>query len=172
MGSARAAENAAGEVTEEAIQAVLSDEEFERRNAKIESVRWLYTQRMSAAGYEWLGLPKEFHKDLGGSEDWEQIPLDDLQVVYDRELGDAFFREQLNPIFDSFDEVEQQFAVAAEAGGHADRYELVTVLLTIAMFFGGIAQVFKSVVRWPLLVVGAGTFAWSAIQLVGLPIAG
>ena len=55
---------------------------------------------MSAAGYEWLGLPKEFHKDLGGSEDWEQIPLDDLQVVYDRELGDAFFREQLNPIFD------------------------------------------------------------------------
>jgi hypothetical protein len=135
--------------------------------ADITIARYLYTHHISRAAYERLGLPIE---SLSAEHDvWSVLPEEALMGVFELDLGDQYVKEELQPAQALFETATTKFAEGGRLDEVADRFDLVVVLLTVAMFFAGIAQSFKSAMRWPILVAGAAACAVAGVLLLGLP---
>jgi hypothetical protein len=138
------------------------------REAKMLIARYLYTQQMSDAAYQQLGLPMQYRV----GDNWDELPESLLIESLDRDISDEYWNAQLNPADEEFESAERKFAEGRKANADGDAYGFAGVILTISMFFAGISLVFKSGARWGLLGLGMATFLISSGFMVTLPFAG
>ena len=88
-----------------------------------------------------------------GEAGW-QLPAEALDTALNIDLGEEYVNALFEPSSKEFDAAKARFAKAREANEIGDKFSLAGVILTISLFFGGLALVFKSSVRWGFL--GAG----------------
>jgi hypothetical protein len=132
--------------------------------------KYLYARQMSEEGYEALKLPAEYRtKD---DDKLMKMPEKVLEDSLENELEDEFFKKMTAPGQTLFDEADKKFEEGREANQIGDQFGLAVVLFTIALFFGGIALVFKSVVRWGFFGVGFLSLAMAMLFMLSLPSAG
>jgi hypothetical protein len=82
-----------------------------------------------------------------------------------------YLAEQLGPYDEATARAEAIAEESADAGQNADEYVLVTVLLATALFFAGVTSSFRMrTARLMLLAASALAVAYSASQLVELPV--
>jgi hypothetical protein len=132
--------------------------------------KYMYARQMSEEGYKALKLPAEFRtKD---DDKLMKLPESVLEESLENELDEKFFKTMTAPGQALFDEADKKFDEGREANQIGDQFGLAVVLYTIALFFGGIALVFKSVVRWGFFGVGFITLSMAVVFMLRLPSAG
>lgn len=114
---------------------------------------WLYTSQLSEHAYKELQLPDPEVDPETGEAGW-QLPAEALDTALNIDLGEEYVNALFEPSSKEFDAAKARFAKAREANEIGDKFSLAGVILTISLFFGGLALVFKSSVRWGFL--GAG----------------
>lgn len=114
---------------------------------------WLYTSQLSEHAYKELQLPDPEVDPETGEAGW-QLPAEALDTALNIDLGEEYVNALFEPSSKEFDAAKERFAKAREANEIGDKFSLAGVILTISLFFGGLALVFKSSVRWGFL--GAG----------------
>ncbi len=126
-------------------------------NSSFEIASYLYTRQMSDAGYKALGLPPEAKKDPGDDEEKsEALKGDVLDKASNKDLvGDENYQKEM---LAKADELTAQSAATFKEGNDAnemgDKFELANVMFAVAMFFMGIALVFKTDIKWKVLIAG------------------
>lgn len=126
-------------------------------NSSFEIASYLYTRQMSDAGYKALGLPPEAKKDPGDDEEKsEALKGNVLDKASNKDLvGDENYQKEM---LAKADELTAQSAATFKEGNDAnemgDKFELANVMFAVAMFFMGIALVFKTDIKWKVLIAG------------------
>lgn len=125
----------------------------ETRAARLMSMAsWLYTSQLSEHAYAGLKLPEVTEDESGEAQD---LPNEALEAALNIDLDEDYVDALFTPSSEEFDAAKARFAKAREANEIGDRFALAAVILTIALFFGGLALVFKTRVRWGFLGSGA-----------------
>lgn len=155
----------------------------EQRNYAVAT--YLYTRQMSEPGYKALGLPPEARRppaasapsqqaeDEGAAEE-NQTALQEqlLEKAMEADLSEDenYRKEMLAKSQALFDNAEKTFKEGQDADEVGDKFQLVAVVYAIALFFGGIVQVFRNR-RARVAVLGAGGlfFAAATIYMLTLP---
>ena len=117
-----------------------------------EMATWLYTSQLTEHAYAALGLPKA---PEGDALDEFVFPSDALEKALNTELDEDYVDTVFEPSSKEFAAAEKRFDEGRKANEIGDKFSLAGVILTVALFFGGLALVFKTTVRWGFL--GAGT---------------
>ena len=123
---------------------------------------YLYTKQMSDAGYKALGLPPEAKKEIvddpetPAEEKQEALSETLLEKAMDTELADSeeYRKEMMAPANALFEQSEKTFEAGQTANDTGDKFELANVLFAVSMFFMGIALVFKTSMKWKVLIAG------------------
>lgn len=126
-------------------------------NSAFEIATYLYTRQLSDAGYKALGLPPEAKKDDGEDEEkTEALKGDILDKASEKDLvGDETYqKEMLAKATELNAQSQKTFKEGQEANTTGDKFDLATVIFAVAMFFLGIALVFKSAIKWKILIAG------------------
>lgn len=129
---------------------------------------YLYAVEMSSTGYEHMQLPAEF-QTAGDIAKHEAIPLDALRSALERRLGAAYEESMLAKSSADYQASDRRFDDGRGASSSADKFDLDTVIFTVSLFFAGLGLVFKSRMRWYLVVAGMIVFVFGVIQLVRVP---
>lgn len=137
---------------------------------------YLYTKQLSDAGYKALGLPPEAKKEIVDdpttSQEEKQEALSEalLEKAMETELADSeeYRKEMLAPANALFEQSAKTFKAGQEANDISDRFDLANVIFAVSMFFMGIALVFKTDIKWKVLIAGgvmtAGGFVFMLLQ--------
>lgn len=143
-----------------------------------EIATYLYTRQLSDAAYKAMGLPPEARKERsepgGHSADDEQIDVlksDILDRASEIDLvGDTNYqKEMFARSTELVEKAQKTFREGQAANKISDGFELATVIIAISMFFLGIALVFKTDIRWKMLIAGAVLLAAGVIYMLTLP---
>ena len=148
-----------------------SDIDDEARATRLREIAsWLYTSQLTEHAYKGLELPVPEVDPETGEEGWN-LPVDALEKALNLDLSEDYVETLFTPSTQAFDAAKARFAKAREANEIGDKFALAAVILTISLFFGGLALVFKTKVRWGflgsggvVLVVGIGymaTLTWA-----------
>lgn len=132
------------------------------KERSFEIATYLYTKQMSEAGYKALGLPPEARKEVvddpntPAEEKQEALKEEILEKALESELADSeeYRKEMLAPATALFEQSEKTFKDGQEANDIGDKFELANVLFAVSMFFMGIALVFKTDIKWKVLIAG------------------
>lgn len=145
----------------------INNEERATRLKQIAS--WLYVSQLSDPAYAALQLPKL--NDEGSNAGIEGVIEDEQGFVFTDEvlenalnidLGETYVNEVFSASQEEFAAAEKRFDVGRVANSTGDQFALAGVILTVALFFGGLSLVFKTGIRWGFL--GMGT----AVLLFGI----
>lgn len=98
-----------------------------------------------------------------------EIPDEDLFESLPVELDEDYEDEMLSAGTRMFEEADKKFGEGRIANENGDMFDLVGVLFTVALFFGGLGLVFKTPVRWGFFALGALVFLASAVRMAMLP---
>ena len=146
-----------------------SEIDDEARAARLMSMAsWLYTSQLSEHAYAGLKLPQPTEDEHG---EIQELPKEALEEALNIDLDEDYVDALFTPSSTEFDAAKARFTKAREANEMGDKFALAAVILTISLFFGGLALVFKTRVRWGflgsgavILVVGTGymvTLTWA-----------
>lgn len=159
----------------EVSKAHYADSEAEIERA-IENADYLYRSQMSFEAYKTLGLPVNKHKSqIPENKNYDDLALTKKElftIAWEHDLDDddnGFDEEMLEPSRKLFKQADDTFAKGKEYNDIGDKFSLVGVILTIALFFAGLALVFKSSVKWTFLGMGTLIFLGGTIYLITLP---
>ena len=141
----------------------------EDRAARLMSMAsWLYVSQLSEHAYAGLKLPEVTEDEKGESQ---ELPKEALEAALNIDLDEDYVDALFTPSSEEFEAAKARFAKAREANEMGDKFALAGVILTISLFFGGLALVFKTRVRWGflgsgvvVLVIGCGymaTLTWA-----------
>ena len=125
--------------------------------SSFEIATYLYTRQLSDAGYKALGLPPEAKKDDGEDEEkTEALKGDVLDKASEVDLvGNETYQKEM---LAKAEELNAQSAATFKEGNDAnetgDKFELANVMFAVSMFFMGIALVFKTDIKWKVLIAG------------------
>jgi hypothetical protein len=162
------------------IEGIDADSDAEQeRSYKLAS--YYLNQQLSEHAYSALKLPAQAEEPAGGEEeaDTEEeveaelgqvLPEETLLSVLSTELHDedtyetAMFGEGAK----LFEDADKKFAVGRAANDNGDKFDLAGLFFTIALFFAGLALVFKSRMRWGFCGVGALVFVGTLIYMMTL----
>lgn len=143
------------QLTEEGLNNMTSNPSV--ATSSFEIATYLYTRQLSDAGYKALGLPPEAKKDDGEDEEkTEALKGDILDKASEVDLvgNEAYQKEMLAKA----EELNAQSAATFKEGNDAnetgDKFELANVMFAVSMFFMGIALVFKTEIKWKVLIAG------------------
>ncbi len=143
-------------------------EEDELKNRYLAT--YLYCKQLSEDAYAALGLPPEYY--MGDDEMLDAFPVEALVAALDAELGEEYYDVVLADGLQGFEESNAKFEEGRGANVNGDQFGLAVVLFTIALFFGGLALVFKSKVKWLFFLAGLVLFGLAADYMRKLPYAG
>lgn len=126
-------------------------------NSSFAIASYLYTRQISDAGYKALGLPPEVRKtDDPDDETNETLKSEMLDKAAELDLVDN--AEYQKEMMAKADELNAQSAATFKEGNEAnetgDKFELANVMFAVSMFFMGIALVFKTEIKWKVLIAG------------------
>lgn len=155
----------------------------DQKERDLQTASYFLTQQISEDAYNALGLPADkLDKDEPGQKkaateaDIEAdlkdvIPEDELIAALDTELhdDDAYFDNMFKNAEKLFKEADVKFAEGRQANDNGDGFDLAQVFFAVALFFGGIALVFKTQLRWGFFGVGFVTFLYAAFYMARLP---
>lgn len=148
----------------------------EARAARLKHMAgWLYISQLSDEAYEALKLPKQEESEANGgdpdaigadasevatkADDSEEEVFsfsdDELLQALNIDLSEEYVSALFAPSVEEFEAAEKRFAEARLANEIGDKFSLAGVILTVALFFGGLALVFKTSIRWGFLGTGA-----------------
>jgi hypothetical protein len=139
---------------------------------------YLYTKQMSEAGYKALGLPADAKKpEISGTTEEEAeakiegLKEEILEKAMEKDLADDenYRKEMLAKAVAQSAESDKAFNEGVEANEHGDKFELINVIFAISLFFTGISLVFKSSIRWSILIVGGLLFFVGAVYMAFIP---
>ena len=91
-----------------------------------------------------------------------------LADALETDLGEAYEDEVFSTSADEFAEAEAKFDEGRVANANGDAFSLAGVIFTIALFFAGLALVFKTHIRWTFFGAGAFVFLASCVYLATL----
>jgi len=148
----------------EMIWEALEIEDEGRSNRLMSMAAWLYTSQLSDPAYAALKLPV-LSDDM--PDDYE-ISHAELEKAFNIELDEDYVDALFSASSTEFEDAEKRFGKAREANEMGDKFALAGVILTVALFFGGLALVFKTKVRWGFLGIGTVVFAVGAIYAATL----
>lgn len=162
------------------------EEEDEVRARRLKAMAsWIYSTQLSDPAYKTLELPAVAEQtgvaddahaaDAGdaadaadeseASEEEEDVFMytdKELETALNIDLDQDYVDKVFTPSDNEFTAAEARFDTAREANEMGDKFSLATVILTISLFFGGLALVFKTFMRWGFL--GGGI----VVALVGI----
>jgi hypothetical protein len=129
--------------------------------------KYLYTQRISEAGYRALGLPPEFRtKDDAKAE---SLPDEALVAVLNNELDKKYLAHMLADGDAKFAEADKTFKEGEDTSTTSTLFGLAGMFFTVSLFLGGIALVLKSHLRWTFLAAGYAVMIVGAVKMFALP---
>lgn len=141
---------------------------------------YLYTRQISDAAYRALGLPPEARaaNDPSGDKlqgetrpDALQAAILDQALAKDLATNEAYRTEMLAASQALADQAEQAFRAGQAANGTGDTFQLVAVIYSISLFFGGIAQIFRSKrARWAIVGISGLFLLAATAYLATLPL--
>jgi hypothetical protein len=126
---------------------------------------YLYTRQLSDAGYKALGLPPEAKKDDDlDDEKVEALQGEILDKAAEEDLvgNEAYMKEMFAKSVEVNARSEKTFAEGNEANEISDKFDLANVIFAVSLFFMGIALVFKTEMRWKVLIFG-GLLSFGAL---------
>ncbi len=110
--------------------------------------------------------------DESAAESDEDAPFtysdDALSEALNTDLGEEYVDELFGPSQDEFAAAEKRFDEGRKANSIGDQFSLASVILTVALFFGGLSLVFKSRIRWAFFGFGCATFLAGVIYMFTL----
>ena len=111
--------------------------------------------------------------DLDGAEDeyWVQpsLPVEVLANSLSQELDEEYLQKMMGVGEAAFAKAKARFDEGRVANSNGDKFDLVGLFYTLALFLGGLGLVFKSKVRWVFLVFGSLLIAGSSYFMFTLP---
>lgn len=119
-----------------------------------EMASWLYTSQLTEHAYQGLELPVPEADPETGEAGWN-LSVDALEKALNIDLGEDYVEKLFAPSSEEFAAAKERFEKARVANEIGDKFSLAAVILTISLFFGGLALVFKTKVRWGFLSSGA-----------------
>jgi hypothetical protein len=102
----------------------------------------------------------------------KDIPNEAILASLSQELDEAYVDQMLEEGGKMFEEADAKFAEGKQANGNGDKFDLVGVFYTVALFFAGVGLVFKTNVRWAFFTLGLLVFAGASVYMARLPWAG
>lgn len=160
-----------GQIDVEAKKAIwvgLDSEDEVEKARSFEMASYLYIYRASEMAYHNLGLPEEARKSAETSEETVVLTEAQLEAALETDLDDAYEDEVFSGSAAEFEEAEAKFEEGRIANANGDEFSLAGVIFTIALFFAGLALVFKTKVRWGFFGVGFVIFVGSCLYLATL----
>jgi hypothetical protein len=163
-----------------------------RKTRLLQMASWLYVSQLSDAAYAALKLPNAPEQESASetpaaatasadeSADSSSEQATELEdegfVISEAELASALnidldedYTDQLFATsVEDFAAADKRFDVGRVANEIGDKFSLAGVIFTIALFFGGLALVFKTKVRWGFLGAGTIVFVAGAIFMATL----
>jgi F0F1-type ATP synthase membrane subunit c/vacuolar-type H+-ATPase subunit K len=126
---------------------------------------WILLSQISDTAYRHLGLPAETREAYFNGDDEAALDDEELLVALNTELGQEYIDEVFGPSDQEFAEADETFAKGQRANSIGDEFSLAGVVFTIALFFGGLALIFKTRIRWAFLGIGSVVFFGSVAYL-------
>lgn len=97
------------------------------------------------------------------------IPDADLLKMLAVELDEEYSNDMLEDANKGFAAAEVRFNEGKVANENGDRFDLIGVFFTVALFFAGVGLVFKTSIRWAFFCIGLLLFVGSSIYMFTLP---
>jgi hypothetical protein len=97
------------------------------------------------------------------------IPDEALLASLHVELDEAYVDKALEKGAKLFQDADKRFEDGRKANEIGDKFDLVGVIYTVALFFGGIGLIFKTEVRWGFFVLGLLVFLAASGTMARLP---
>lgn len=97
------------------------------------------------------------------------IPDEDLYASLTVELDEEYVNKMLEEGEQMFEDADKRFAEGRQANENGDKFDLVGVFLTVALFFAGLGLIFKTNMRWTLFYMGCTVFVLSVGYMMTLP---
>ncbi len=142
-----------------------TDEATQLRSFEIAS--YLYTVQLSEVAFKDLGLPMEFRQgDASKRDDIQGAVLD---KALNEDLGPDYVEAMLAKGKTMFADSDKKFEEGRTANETGDKFGLISVIYTVALFFGGLALVFKSNQRWLFLLGGVFVLIGATVYLLRVP---
>jgi hypothetical protein len=147
---------------------------------------YFYSEQLTEAAYKAMGLPKEPEApasapggDKGKGVTEEEIEADLLNAIDEGALLASLDYELHGEESDYFDvmfaqadkmfaDADKRFGDGREANDNGDKFDLVGLYYTIALFFAGLGLVFKTRVRWGFFGLGAIASVGSTVYMFTL----
>ena len=105
----------------------------------------------------------------GGPVIERDIPDADLLKMLAVELDEEYSNDMLEDANKGFAAAEVRFNEGKVANENGDRFDLIGVFFTVALFFAGVGLVFKTSIRWAFFCIGLLLFVCSSIYMFTLP---
>ena len=178
----------------EMIWEALEIDDEARKTRLLQMASWLYISQLSDPAYAALKLPKvpdekstsetpaattasadtdeaaESSEDEATEAEGEGLVISEaeLQSALNIDLGEDYVDQLFATSVEDFAAADKRFDVGRVANEVGDKFSLAGVIFTIALFFGGLALVFKTKVRWGFLGAGTVIFVAGAIFMTTL----
>lgn len=142
------------------------EEEDETRARRLKAMAsWLYSEQLSDPALKTLQLPGRDDSSATdaaepaaeGDEEEDVFMYSDevLETALNTDLDEDYVDTVFTPSSAEFSAAKARFDQARGANEMGDKFSLASVILTISLFFGGLALVFKTRMRWGFLGSGA-----------------
>lgn len=146
-----------------------NDEEIETSGGRQAGMaNWILLSQISPEAYKHLGLPGETRVAYENGDENAELTEDELLGALNTELGQDYLDEVFGPSNAEFEAADARFVEGQRANGLGDEFSMAGVIFTIALFFGGLALIFKTRVRWGFLSIGTLVFLGALTYLVTL----
>ncbi len=138
---------------------------------------YLYVFQLSEQGYKAMGFPAELKKSLKEenatkeSEHKQDAMLTDLiKRAWETDLSgnEAYREEMLAKSKEQSDEADKTFDEGVKAKESSDHFELADVIFAVSLFFTGISLVFRTGIRWAIILIGGIFFLGGVIYMATL----
>jgi hypothetical protein len=100
------------------------------------------------------------------------LPDEVLVGTLKQELDEEYVDKALAKGTQMFADADKRFEEGRTANDNGDKFDLVGVFYTVALFFAGLGLVFKTSARWGFFLTGTAIFLGASIYLATLPWAG
>ena len=147
-------------------EAAYSNDPAAKKRA-LDLASYLYTTQLDSEAYAAFKLPPEYRE--GDREKRFEIPEETLMGLFDVELEEDYYTAVLADGNKEFADADNRFDEGRKANDTGDTFDLIGVIYTVALFFAGIALIFRTNIRWKFLYLSGAVFVAATVYLLLTP---
>jgi hypothetical protein len=156
----------------ELVWTAVDSEDAEQRERNFEMASWIFLSQLSEPAYAALKLPAATKQAYETNGD-QVFSESELKQALELDLDETEVYEQT--LFAGSAEQFKQAAAFTEkarsANSTGDQFALAGLIMTVGLFFAGLALVFKTGIRWGFLGAGGAVFAGGLAYMLMQPFA-